>query len=557
VAVSDSELALGFGESAVLVVRYGEEQPPGGLTPLPGRLIEFALVDDPGGSTLDSATAQTGAEGTASVLLSAGALPRLFRVRASAPAAADVDFGIAVTNDGVVDLTVQPSVAMPLVGAALVRGRLVAGDWACTRLGPRLSSPIREVVLPVLGGSAPATTLPPLSFRNLLGQGYAVEVQLETAREEPLARGCVDLPAEALTPGARLALPLPLYPESPLLRGVWQLTSVLQASPGELATLLAAWRRLGGCALGPASGLLDALEAEVGVTRRESIAARRGAADSKGCRPATVGNAGGPSQPSLDAALLVLLSSPSGASMGQTLAQQALRLSLDVESLTATARLLSTLSLDEVLLPPAGGGVAGANAAAPPRLLRSADHRLDTVELALLGGDQLSLELATSLRPLLVAEAVALELTAGQLQFAEQRFTLDLPAARAAAFEQLILRPRLPVAPSSPLDVVDLVRALIEVAALDGRTGCGAVEALICEGSPGCLGSVEPACLAAELRWAEALRTPFVSPPAGVDLVLEGLGLPVDDDADGRADRLIDGRWSRSGVARGTWTGAR
>lgn len=91
---------LPFDGTSRLAVRYHD----GDDVPLEGK-IDFEIVGDPAGSTLAAASADADEDGIAEIQIRAARADVTFRVRASAPAAAPVEWTINVNQTGTMDVT--------------------------------------------------------------------------------------------------------------------------------------------------------------------------------------------------------------------------------------------------------------------------------------------------------------------------------------------------------------------------------------------------------------------------------------------------------------------
>src|SRR5262249_18319312 len=143
---------------------------------------------------------------------------------------------------------------------------------------------------------------------------------------------------------------------------------------------------------------------------------------------------------------------------------------------------------------------------------------------------------------------------ANQLTVGAHGFTLRLPSFQRAAVEKLAIAVRLPTV----ADVRGLVSAVVDAASRNGKSGCAAVEDLVCSvtGAASCAGAGEPAGGSAIDTLGARLDAAFTV-SSGVDLELAGEALASDSDFDLYVDRLTAGVWMTTGAKSATFEGKR
>src|SRR5262249_33714358 len=132
--------------------------------------------------------------------------------------------------------------------------------------------------------------------------------------------------------------------------------------------------------------------------------------------------------------------------------------------------------------------------------------------------------------PVIDVKDVALSDDGVMLTIGAHGFTLGWTTLWKQAFVALSLTVRVPGLGSPPVEA--LMAAVVDAATGNGKTGCDAVEDLVCTvptGSSSC--ALATSCLSARAAVAATLDAPF-APTSGIDLTLAGGAKPVDSDGD-------------------------
>lgn len=534
--------------------------------PVPGRVIQFSIVDDPatpaydsGGATLSFDRGVTGAEGTVSLQIIAGPQATMFRVRASAPRAPEVEVVVLVTTATHAPVELVPAlVDPPEPGREVTTVRLyLLDDGACAQVDyDQLPS-----------GTLFARTIPSDSTAlfSTVDTGKRHQVVAVGLDGGGVARagGCVDLPGALLLVDVPLRLVIPMHLFRLGVEGRFEVTSRLPLRPTLKSASVAAeaWRELGLCPLDPARLWLDCTidalqtsEADPSDCRPAAdegtlgalLTARRGVPLAMPGQGACRDGVDGSGRDSLDhlAARLFPVPLP-------RLADELPALATEVSRLLETVDLRSTLTILPASIPGE----------------YQLEHRLLAVAFPL-GAPIELLELGA---PALEARFVpAMTLPEAGLGIGTHGFTLRLGSVARLAFGRSSLVAR-GAPPGAAVDLGVFVGALFAAAARDdggtSLSGCGALDALLCAdaGSPrGCLATACTEGLAALRRRLDA---GFVAMDGDdLDFVLGGTVPLVDADGDRRADALgapsgDEGLWSGevrgrggSSLLTGTWT---
>jgi hypothetical protein len=499
-----AQIGLHYGDTIDLKVSY--HLADANDTPIPGATVTFAIFDDPGGSTLASDHAVTDSGGLASVKLTAGAEEKSFRVRAHAPDAPDALFGVSVSSQAFVNIDVLLDDSSQ-ANIATLKALLFVG-MPCAQLP---QNPSDASALRVLSQSGGATGT--LTFLNLLSQSYAIVGEALDNGGRLAASGCVDIAATLVPAGATATLPLPLHPVTLSVTGSFTLATQLTVATAIADAATAPWRALVTCAEAPAQTLLDRIESGVSSSLAASMESLRGTPDSSGCRPATAGG-----MSSLDAQLEPLLtaSGSPGAQLPSIVA--------DLQTIVASAHLGSTLT------------IAGAGAGA-----LTGEHALDSVTLAT-GTAQKSYAVPATSLPVIDVKDVPLSFASPTLTIGAHGFTLGLPVFWQMALGDLSIASRTPSV--QPTTARALLGAVVGAAMHGGKSGCAAVEDLVCTAiTSGCAGNIAPACTAALDPMAQALDAPF-QPPTGIDVTLSGSATASDTNGDLLVDTLSPGNFT-------------
>lgn len=247
---SERSLALVFGESSAIEVRYSEEG-----SPLPGIPIRFALEGRAHDSTLSELRVTTAEDGRARAILTAASTAAVFRVRISSERAPPIYVNVSVGNMGFGSLRVRTAYA----GAREIAERTIRfySELSCADDEVPASSD-RSVTLDRLDGDEVRFTALPA------GLPYAIVGRALGPSGAVLASGCID--GIGVERDRETRVTLEFRDERLLINGSYDLTLVVDASrsaesAAELALDSAAAELL---ASGSAPVLyLDALEAEL------------------------------------------------------------------------------------------------------------------------------------------------------------------------------------------------------------------------------------------------------------------------------------------------------
>lgn len=531
VVLGDAQVGLRYGEAVQLGVRYVLDDDAEEAVRGP---VRFSIFGDPGGSTLSRDTVQTDGSGGAHVTLTAGSQEgSSFSVHASAAGAADAVFDVSVSKLQFVhvDAVLVDPLAKP--GTRTLVAALFSGK-TCMQVpaAPMLVGASRTV------SSAPAAKAT-LSFLNLLSGSYALVGRLESMGAL-VAYGCIDLPAALLPPGTFLSVPLPLVPTSPDVSGSFTLSTSLTTKRNARAdSRFSPVDIVDRCPGHSAQLLLDAITSEAPATRQALLTAQRGTAtpstagtSTVGCRPALVGTVD-----SLDARLGALLDATVDGA-------QRVALVSDLDTILASGVLASTLALSPTIAHPGDTSSTG--------LRYEGRHTAMTVAFAL--GTPLDLALlgvpARSIRGIDVTTA------GGRLGIGKHVLGLELPALWGETFSTASVAARLPALTDPTWS--GWLRGAVDAVQHGGKTGCAAVEDLLCEqtGTAGCAGTLLTACEDAVTSVGDALETLFAG---GDGLTLAGSATLFDGDGDLVTDSLRAGSFTASGPLDGMlpFTGTR
>lgn len=500
--VDSNQIGLHYGKSTELRVRYHDDD--AAAAPVPGAVVRFSIFGDPAGSTLSRDQVMTDVNGIATVTLTAGQAEKSFRVAATAPNAPEADFDVSVSKYDFVELDAGLTWATPVTLRALLYD-----DKSCAQLpaAPTLPPPARAA-------SKMNATTATLQFVNLLAAPYTLVGRAETADGRLVGFGCVDVGAELAPPGTVSLVQLPLAAVVATATGSYNMTSTLKPAPSSYATLVATWQQLGGgCPYGAAQALLDAMGIATGA------ATHRDPPQANGCRPM--------STTSLDEQLQATLTAPSTAPANALPA-----IAADLAAITATTTLTSTLTVT------AAGDATYA-----------AEHALDKAEFAVSATMSKSYDLVALGEPVIDVKDVPFSDDGTSVTIGAHGFTLGWPTLWLQAFTNLSLDVR--VAGLGSPAIPALVSAIVMPAAHGGKSGCAAVDDLVCSvttGSGSC--ALTTPCASALGPMSSQLSAGF-APSSGVDLTLAGTATPTDGDGDLLVD-LLDGTWSGAALAAGS-----
>ncbi|HKA90566.1 MAG TPA: hypothetical protein VKE22_23050 [Haliangiales bacterium] len=492
--VGTDQIGLGFGESASLRVRYTDAAGAASV----GQTVAWMIVATPpvesdGGATLGGGHSTTGADGVATVTVTAGAAAAQFRVRAQASGAPPASFYVTVTDQGFVSFVVVPAAVGDRPTARV--DVLLYADVDCSALHAENPAP-SPFPTRTFDGYGHAATWSALAA----GSAYAVLGRAENAAGTLVGDGCIVIAPAQLLPGTEVHLALPIVDRPPALAPGYAVTSSLDAGAAVAAATAGSGWQAAACPLGPAQLLLDCALDELDGGDPEdcvmanpgptalALAALRGAADAAGCRPATLGLA-----PSLDALVMDALGG-------------------DGTSLRAAAAALpSTLS-----------------AVALESTLGTSDTLVRARFQA--GGASHAVELLASARP--VVSAAATETVSGSVvTIADHGFTLRFGDAAREVFRALLW--------DQPPDALGSVLA----------AHCASVSAAGCTGN-----CMVDACTKGAAVLAARLGSAFRRlDAAAIDFRLAGTATLVDANLDGKAEAMQDGAWTAKLLVGGAW----
>jgi hypothetical protein len=498
-----SPLGLHYGEQVTLVLRYRQlGQATAGVT------LSLHIDNDTSGATLSADRVVTNDRGEASILLTAGAAETAFHVLVNADLAADLAVDIAVSRYAFGNLDIVIDGSSGLGPVALVRAALLTSAH-CEALSP---TPKLGAVLRSQQSADPQAVLP---FSTLLVQPYTAIGRAEDTSGRLLGYGCIDLPDQLLRTGLRPVVPIPLSPVFPSPIGSYQLaltaqsSPMLPAAPGPFDVLA--------CASGLGQLLLEATLRAIPAASSDlalRLGKLRAAVDGSGCRV-------GASQ--LDGRLHALLAlSSAGSSLAAVAA--------DVVAIQKSLQLASLLGVTMAT----SSGFIGSHTLLTATLANAGGSRSATYSLANLP--------VPSVSNLLLGQSAAL------LTVPQHQLTLRLPSLWRQAVDELALTPR-----GLTMTPAQLLQAAVSSAKSSGRTGCDAVEQLLCTGvSAPCLGQLLGPCATATTTAASDLTATLADLPApSLDLTL-AFGVRLDDpDGTLLAQQLSAGQLSGSATTAG------
>jgi hypothetical protein len=535
------------GQSREVVFQLLSEKNAG----VPERVIQFSILDDPAtpedearGATLSADRGTTNGEGSVTLQIIAGPRSTVFRIRASAPRASDLEVVVFVKS-----ATFAPAELVPVMLDApitaeqeitTVRLHLLEGG-ACAGVRyeslPKSSYPVRTI---------PSDTTALYSSVDTERNHAAVGIGLDMGGVAR-AGGCVDLPGALLVPdtAVRVVLPLHVFRVSP--EGRFSAISHLQfPRPGARAAgiIADAWGELSVCPMDPARLWLDC-----------TIDALKSDGDPSDCRPT---ENEGPLALKINIRRGVPLPAP-GMGRCRDRVDSAGRMSLEplVEALfprtkpplvtalpalgAEAKQILEAIRIHSVLLVDRTS----------QRDRYQISHRLVAAEFPFTA-ERTVVDLATIGLPVIEARFVAGAMTArNDLEVSNHSFTLRLGSAARLAFARASLQPR-----GVAGDLSAFVPALFGLAGADGTVaaGCNALDALVCSDvgvARGCLGA---ACADGLAALGRRLNDGFAAIDGDdLDLVLGGSVPALDADGDRRADAL--GMLNVPASPPGIWSG--
>lgn len=290
-------LGLAPNETASLRVRYLDTRDQ----TVPDARLSFSIVGDGGGATLAAFEAYTSAEGIGEMPLTAGSEDAFFTVSVSAPNAVPVQFEVAVSAAGFINLQVIPAYQgdHPLSLFTSVRAQIHFEDRCEDHRPTGTASPDRQRFVDSFEV--------PLEFANLpVDVAYAVVIRALDAEGRLRAWGCADLAQDQLVPGVTAQLHVAASDAHLDVTVGFTVTSEIQL-PANTAPLLTValdpLAELGRCELGVEQALLDCLldarfsdgtpdcVVESSAATALALAGARGQLDAQQCRTALTGEA--------------------------------------------------------------------------------------------------------------------------------------------------------------------------------------------------------------------------------------------------------------------------
>ncbi len=502
-------------------------------TPAAGERIDFLAVDDPlttgsqlAGATLSASSGLTDGDGIGMVTVTGG-LRTVFRLTARHARAGDATVIVMVGegDEGTIAVVSTPVVASRAASTVSMVDVLLFDNLSCADLSAvHPPEPLRQrrTVAP---GAPTEFAINSMVGSAVIGQGRDTAGKLRGV-------GCVDVPAGTVVAANTARIYLPLVDFDPVLRGTFLLTSHFSLAKRELTRRAAApWQDLGDCPLdpgqlwldcaidglgSPAGDSLDCVPASAGAGEGELanlIVARRGnATGGSACRAATLTGGG----QGLDAKVAALFPSPA-----QAPASGIDMLGTSIAAMFDDVAIGSTLSFD---------------ATATPRLFH-ATHTLRTASFNV-AGTAGTVDIVTEGAPDSQVRFVPVTTTGDLLAIATHGLGLHLGTLAHTAFAKVALVGHgLPGKTSAYLDVLFQLASTGTGAAR--KTGCDALDGLVCPEVGRAAGCLRAACVAGQAALAMRLDAGFtLGDGEAADLQLSGSSDMTDDNEDGFADRL-------------------
>ena len=531
------DVGLKPGQAKVIGVRY---ETPKAL-PLQGEGVGFAIFGDPHGTTLSSDTGTTDSQGHARVEIRAGAAEATFEIHITAQGASPLIFSVQISKAGFSTLTVHLSYVGKLLrehDVSRVDVRLFTGK-RCASLGPTdTSDPLRRQSVTSLSQSVSFATLP-------IDRDHTLHSVLFDREDRLRAWSCLEIPATLAREAEDLTLMQALDDATPLLAGIYDLTTtlILPKANRPLAAALDPWANLTRCPSDPAQEILDCiLDArdpgdpldcviEAPSPETQALLAERGS-PIKGCRPEKTARGGA----TIDSRLAEIM-----AQDGKDILQSLKTLKSQAPSLLSAIELHSVLELSA--------------AASNGRLL--AKHRL--VDMTFPRGLTKTTYKLSKL-PLgapLGATAIAAHLRGWHLELSAHALSLRPGLLLRQGLSDEILTPT-----KIPADSTSLVQRLANLvhatnAAGQDINGCAAIEKIVCTTARLPSDCLKKACPLGLLALASRLEAGFAAldQHGQVDLFFGGEASVADTHGRLRVDRIgnIDGTSTSSP---GRWTTA-
>ena len=494
---------------------------------IPGQRIEFGTLGggDLAGATLSGPAAPTDLQGMATVNLIAG-LAATFAITAhhrDVVGSAEVE--VMVTDANMVTLSVVPQVdpgsgitTLDTVDLLLFQEQVCASfSW----FSPPVATARVRAAKP---GVATELRINRTGTTSVLGLG-------RDAKGVRVAIGCLDIPGstafQSTNPTVTLTLSTPeLTPAS-----AYDLSSHFSLSKSALAERIAApWQDMADCPLDPSQIWLDCAIDALGAPPgdpfdcvpaptgegelADALTARRAPLpNGSACRPAKLADG----SDSLDAKLAALFPNPA-----QSPAKSLVAIADFAAHMLDDFTLNSTLDLNPTGTPGVFSGT----------------HTLRTAVLSV-GGQPVSTDILAQGIPQSQARLVGVTVAKSTLTVEEHGLGLRLGTLSRTAFETATSL-RL----GTSTDVPQLVTALFALASAAGannsrKTGCDAVDAVLCQELGRAQGCLRAACVAGQNTLIDRLNAGFASADGdGADMQLTGTTTMSDRDNDGTAEDL-------------------
>ena len=530
--------------------------------PAVGEPLDFSVIDDPqtpgndlAGATLGASSGLTDETGEAMVIVTGG-FPTIFRLSAQHPRAgtAEVWVNVSEGDQGTIAVTATSLPGSTIASEIDTVDVLFFDSLSCAELSvTRPPKPVRGIKTVPLGTAAE------FNVNNMTSS--AVIAQGRDAAGKLRATGCVDVPSGTIVVGNAVRVYLPLSEVVAIPRGTFVLSSHFSLAKREIAMRMAApWQDLSDCpldpgqlwldcavdALGsPAGDPLDCVPASTGEGDLANlIMSRRGmAVAGSTCRATTI--AAGTAAQGLDAKIAALFPNPA-----RSPATGIAALGTALVSILDDVTIRSTLLLEPTATP---------GAFQATHTLRSAVFQV--------GGMPAMVDIVAQGIPAAQARLVPVATAANVLSIDTHNLGLRLGSLAHAAFSDVALARHGWPAATGPY--LDLLFALASSGTgADRKTGCDALDALVCTDVGRPSGCLRAACIAGQAALARRLDAGFtLADGDGADLQLSGSVDMGDDNGDGVTDRLGDpvkdpGLWTAqvrahagTEIVSGSWTG--
>jgi hypothetical protein len=545
---SDTVAIPPFGSRQLVFYLWGAQGEP-----VPDTVMNFEILDKQktpgsGGARLSLSSGLTDEQGAVTLQIIAGTgsddqKPLVFSVRASAGKRAK-ELPVFVTSGALASAEIEPRAEGGNADIASFALRFY-DDTVCADVSWDHQAPsIRE-----------EQTFPPSQgsyvFSDVVTSGvHAVLALARGASNLVLARGCADLPGNALTPSQvmRVSLPLTRTHVSPV--GTYQVQAKFELSQPEIASIRDEWKTLSSRTCDPASLWLDCtIDALSGDSNEDPL----------DCRPMAGGEG------DLGTFLSAKRSVPGAGRGCASQVDISGKTSLDAKVYALfPSSFLSLLSLSslpgEVIPGRAELALSSTLTVAESGLadVLNIEHRLDTLTLsrATLSAEELGL-------PVRDVWFASHQSGTGQLELSSHGFTLHLGSLARQVYYKTSLKSQRGMA-----DVDAFLTTLFNGAGRNTRStilqGCDALDSLLCEEASAERGCLKSACQAGLEKLARRLDASFaVLDGPGLDFTLSGAAGLVDSDGDNRAESLRNSFITASFHAQstttvfGTWSAVR